>query len=401
MTVCTLRNIALKLYKYFLIEDQRARLMRSIHNPKGRVRDILEISKRTMNRWLNQAEGDSTRKPTRKSGPKSKLDGFDLDVIKREITRLTDKGDLITLRKLKQWLQTNNDIELGKTSLWKAVRKLGFTFRNVSGLRSVLCERENFVGARSEYIRKVRKYREEDFDIVYLDETFVNAHHTVNREWVSKDGSIKRHVPSGKGRRIIVAHAGSENVGFIPQAELVFTSVSTDNRDYHSEMNSDIFEDWIENTLLPALDRPSCIVMDNASYHSLVLPEDKIPTTSTRKEEIQSWLEREKISYDKTALKGEPLSLVRVDKKRKQYKIDKLISQHGHVCLRLPPYHSHLNPIELVWAKVKGEVADKNKTFKLEDMRMITKAALNGVDKSYLHKCVQHVQKNRRRVLDK
>jgi transposase len=56
--------------------------------------------------------------------------------------------------------------------------------------------------------------------------------------------------------------------------------------------------------------------------------------------------------------------------------------------LRLPPYHSHLNPIELVWAKVKGEVAAENKTFKLCDVTTLAYNALSQIDKDYGH-CVK------------
>ena len=37
----------------------------------------------------------------------------------------------------------------------------------------------------------------------------------------------------------------------------------------------------------------------------------------------------------------------------------------------VPPYHSHLNPIAFVWAKIKGAVAKENKTFKLNDVLKI------------------------------
>jgi hypothetical protein len=36
-----------------------------------------------------------------------------------------------------------------------------------------------------------------------------------------------------------------------------------------------------------------------------------------------------------------------------RYKVDDLIEEHGHKVLRLPPYHCHFNPIELVWSQAK------------------------------------------------
>ena len=60
--------------------------------------------------------------------------------------------------------------------------------------------------------------------------------------------------------------------------------------------------------------------------------------------------------------------------------------------MRLPPYHSNLNAIELVWAKIKDEVADKNITFKLSDMKALAANAIANVDKQYWEKCVDHVE---------
>ena len=52
-----------------------------------------------------------------------------------------------------------------------------------------------------------------------------------------------------------------------------------------SEMDGKNFIKWIEEKLVPNLDEPCAIVMDNASYHSMRA--DRFPTTSTRKADIQ------------------------------------------------------------------------------------------------------------------
>lgn len=106
--------------------------------------------------------------------------------------------------------------------------------------------------------------------------------------------------------RYIVLHAGNEE-GFIPEAELIFTSNSK-NSDYHGDMNRQNFLLWFENQLLCNLENPSMIVMDNASYHSTV--KNKPPTSSSTKLEIQNWLNTNNIPYDPTALKLQLLDLV-------------------------------------------------------------------------------------------
>jgi transposase len=56
-------------------------------------------------------------------------------------------------------------------------------------------------------------------------------------------------------------------------------------------------------------------------------------------------------------------------------KIDKIANLHGHEVLRTPVRHCELNPIELIWAQVKGFVAKHNTTFRLKDVKELTYAA--------------------------
>jgi transposase len=39
--------------------------------------------------------------------------------------------------------------------------------------------------------------------------------------------------------------------------------------DHHQEMNSVVFLEWFENQLMPAMNNPSLVVLDNASYHNI------------------------------------------------------------------------------------------------------------------------------------
>jgi transposase len=71
-------------------------------------------------------------------------------------------------------------------------------------------------------------------------------------------------------------------------------------------MNSDLFEGWLEQVLIPALKNPtkSVLLLDNASWH----PKDTIRD---------------------------------------------LVSEYGIKVIFLPPYSPDLNPIEKFWANVK------------------------------------------------
>ena len=77
----------------------------------------------------------------------------------------------------------------------------------------------------------------------------MNAHHNNEYIWVDSDGSGGWKVPSGKGQRLIILHAGGVD-GWVEGADLVFRS-KTNSTDYHDEMNSKHYMEWMTQQLLP------------------------------------------------------------------------------------------------------------------------------------------------------
>lgn len=114
--------------------------------------------------------------------------------------------------------------------------------------------------------------------------------------------------PSEKGSRLIINDAF-----FIPlkrdnmstqefNAKLgtrrsVTHLVNSDNKsyDYHDTMNSECWLEWFETKLLPEVETGTLIHVDRATYHLEVMPETKIPTTSSLKQVQQDWLNKHNI----------------------------------------------------------------------------------------------------------
>jgi len=55
----------------------------------------------------------------------------------------------------------------------------------------------------------------DDRPVVYLDETWVNQNHI----WQDSDNSEGFKVPTGKGSRLIICHAGSGSFGFVQNSK--------------------------------------------------------------------------------------------------------------------------------------------------------------------------------------
>ncbi|GBM76097.1 hypothetical protein AVEN_122563-1 [Araneus ventricosus] len=261
-------------------------------------------------------------------------------------------------------------------------------------------KRPNAVGKRTRLNTDIKLYKEQQKIIYYLDETWVNAGISTTKVW--QDKTIKScsdarrkglstglKGPSGKGGRLIITHVGSER-GFVNDAADIFSSKKT--KDYHEEMDGNHFESWFKSKLIPKLEPNSIIVMDNASYHSV--KEEKLPTQSWRKKDIQEWLTNKNIPWGSDLLKLELLQIVSTVKhKFDGCRIDKIASETGHKVLRLPPYHCELNPIELIWAQVKGYIARQNQTFKLPEVKNLLLEALDKVSGNDWKNAVAHVTK--------
>ncbi|PSN34388.1 hypothetical protein C0J52_22266 [Blattella germanica] len=68
-----------------------------------------------------------------------------------------------------------------------------------------------------------------------------------------------------------------------------------------------------------------------------------------------------------------------------------MAKEQGKLVLRLPTYHCELNPIELIWAQVKGYVARNNKTFNIKDVKRLPVEAVQSVAISQWQNCVKYV----------
>ncbi|XP_074035278.1 uncharacterized protein [Leptinotarsa decemlineata] len=163
-----------------------------------------------------------------------------------------------------------------------------------------------------------------------MEETWVNASRTNPKVWVDETVTSSRRAfldglstgstnPSGKGKRLIICHIGNEN-GFVAEGLWCFESKKTGY--YHEEMNGESFKQWFSK-VLPHLEDNAVIVMDNAPYHSRRL--ENIPTTSSKKVEIQNWLRSKNISFEDSLIRVQLLEIVKERKLEYQkYIVDEM-----------------------------------------------------------------------------
>ncbi|PZC80770.1 hypothetical protein B5X24_HaOG213994 [Helicoverpa armigera] len=90
-------------------------------------------------------------------------------------------------------------------------------------------------------------------------------------------------------------------------------------------------------------------------------------------------------------LKRELLNIVKNHRQR----YDACIRRNGKITKQNCPETAavcELNPIELVWAQVKGNVASHMKTHKMAELKIVLKESIQNIDAEKWKKCIKHVK---------
>lgn len=332
---------------------------------------------------------------------KEKVDECDKTAIRRKVHEFYFNKDLPTLNKLLQ--AVNNDENLPnfkQTTFYSLLKELNFTYTN-----RVLTERDDIIIWRRNYLRSIRRFREEGRHIYYMGETWISSGDVTNK--VSKDETPEKNAflqeeeltaepatPRKKDKGLIVLHIGSA-AGFVSNGLLCFESIKN-TRDHHDEIGGDTFLQWFEN-ILPLLEKKAVIVVNNATYYST--KKENLPNTSWKKTDIIRWLENKGREVLENMTKAELLQIVTHDKdKFDKYVIEEIARANNKKVLRLPPHYCELNPIEIIWAMVKEYVRDNNTTYNLEDVQLLLNQGIEQITAENWCKCIKQVRDEEKKM---
>lgn len=379
-------------------EARRGETHINIHQRNARASDYTGISERTISRIRKECKeaGDSNlstpgKHRHRPSTRNVEIDNFDLHVIRNTIHDFyIVQKQVPTCPKLLAAVKEKIDFPWGVDSLRKILKTMGFRWKKSQNKRKVLMERPDILNWRWRYLKSIRKAREEQKSIVYIDETWIDNNLTYKKCWQSEDVfGVQTYTSSSN--RLIVVHAGCEE-GFVQNTLLIFKS-GLSTGDYHGQMNAENFEKWVKEKLLPNIRSNSLIVLDNAPYHSV--EENKPPTKYSNKSAMITWLERNNVPCRIDMRKVELLDLIAKYKNPGRiFRVDKILQGNGHEVLRLPPYMCEFNPIELAWAKVKRIIRDSNiqSDLSLKNLKEKTEQAFAKVSQEDWKGFCEHVK---------
>ncbi|XP_049869122.1 uncharacterized protein LOC126368921 [Pectinophora gossypiella] len=347
------RRMLFDVFNYFLkqnnITDSHKKTAEATNKSVSTVRRIIKESKKSDGVVAFRTPG----KKRNSVRPVTGINSFDKGVIKRCIHNFLIENELPTLAKLRAKFRSDINFQGSEKSLRRIIKELGFKWKTTENNKKVLIEKSAIRLLRINYLQKLRQYRQQNRPIIYTDESYVHATHISETDGTTK--GLKK--PVSKTQRAVIVHAGSE-AGFVPNALLTFKS-GTESGDNRGVMNFETYEKWIRTQLLPNLPPKSILVLDNATYHNKEY--DVAPNENTKKTDMQTWLSKHGIPFTPDMLKPQLYQLIKSNKDRfKTYSIDKILNEHGHDVLRLPPNHLDLNPIEMVWAAIKAYVSSNN-----------------------------------------
>lgn len=393
------RKTVVQLKRHFDNERQAGQMV-STKDSFGRTAMALGIGVATVKRIISRHKKtgtvltcDSHEPPGRR--PDTTCES--LQVFARDFIRSQNLiGSHVSVEKLRLHIKDKYSIEVNKITLWRALKRWGFTY-GIGRRRNSLKEKEYVIHARRAYLREIRANRFADGSCirpeVYLDETYINKNHSQRCTWYQEEDGPWVNKPSGVGPRLIIVNAIT-SAGWVKGAQLVFEAKKRTG-DYHGQMNWENFSQWFKKQLLPNIPKRSLIILDNARYHN-VFSEDRFPNASVTKEDLRNWLTRNKHPWRDDMLKSELYDECVKIAPTPEFKLDHLASSQGHKILRTPQYHPELQPIEACWAVVKNHMADVC-DFTMSGMRINLPEAFAKVT---INTCAKVIAKVRRREDD-
>jgi len=212
-------------------------------NPNIKIRDCrilisknLGIGQRNVSNVISEYNNKkivtSPSKTRQKKSYKDLYDDLQLNTIRRHIHSFWFNKTIPTIDKILTVIKNDDSLpNISRSNLHNLLKFMDFVYTKRSR-NSALIEKDEIILWRRRFLQSIKKYREEGRHLYYLDETWVNAGDCTSKTWVDNTIKSYRHAflqglttgsqnPSGKGKRLIVLHIGSEDC-FVPGGLLCF-----------------------------------------------------------------------------------------------------------------------------------------------------------------------------------
>lgn len=273
-------------------------------------------------------------------------DDMGMCVLRRQILFYCSNYDQPpTLKIVRDMIREQFNIACSKSSALTILNKLGFYLRNLPGSnRSVLLEDSDVASKRLSFLRRLRDYRTEGREVVYVGGTIIPL------------GTPPSGSPSQMtgGRSLLLVHAG-----YLAELLPLKSMFKFEAANPAQQLSQDTFHSWVAYQLLPFLPKDSVVVFVNVPFSRVL--KDNIPMLQSSKRDIGNCLLGQNIQFSETSSKAELLELyqahVRKDMKSQLW-LESIIEDSGHITLHMPRFLADLNPMEKVWQTLNDQIAE-------------------------------------------
>lgn len=319
-------------------------------------------------------------------------------------------------------VRTKAVANVSASTLRRYLRRNGFKFGKHGKTIHLAKFSKQVAMKKTEYLREYAtlryQAREEGkiFRVWFLDEVAFNVNMQEACTWYDPhDPATIRLAPTGKGQRIVVLGCGGDG-GWLEGSFVTFED-GGEKADYHGTVTSASYMTWAEDRLFPNLPKTdpatgkeilNVIVIDNAAPHTQ-WPDD-VPNSTTSRADNIKWLLEVKGLEELREVLEIPVrkagywdaktvwKKVQEERKGSEYLFDRRGKELGFHVLRLPPYHPELNPIELIWARMKYYARNHVHDYNITEQRKIVDEARDSVDAQLWMSCCLHVDRVRREM---
>jgi len=360
-------------------------------------------------------------------------------LIHRQLHAVTLENTFESCNTLRTALAAELGIVVSKSTVCRWLHALGYVYgkkhfvNQARSYRNALIRRYIY-----KYAAALKEQEHGTAIIVYMDESYIHAHHCSQFLWHSLSSTTKNEVRGdNKGKRIIIMHAmtkdglleveGTEPSNILTElyhsCALIFDEVCVDGitpADYHDTINGDKFIGWMRQRLFPTVQKlypgkKMYLVLDNAKYHHHRGP-DWFAPYNKKKGQLADFLRQRKvgsITVDngriilatkfsanagkaaggptlaqlKTAVKEHLAAHPEINTTVPQ----QLMGDEGYELLYTPPYISDLQPIEMIWAFTKALVArQSHRSRTVQACAVQTREAMDQVTAELCQKQILH-----------
>jgi transposase len=366
-------------------------------------------------------------------------------VILECLREAAEENIYVSLQSIRTRIYTTIDVDVPRSTLHHWMKKMSLVYgkKKLSGLKAKYA-RALIRSYILEYSRVKREEERGNCVLVWMDESYIHAGYCSRFSWhtpVDAKVPTKNRVRGcEKGKRLIIIHAMTkdgmlEEFGGDPSdnleercasAAIVTNKLSAEGyepEDYHDTLNGEKFLQWMKNRLIPAFKKKyprkkMVLILDNAKYHHC-RGGDWVCPNKMKKTELGVFLRMAgvkeikmkdgrvipaaKFTADARGVAGGGPTVKELKQIVSDYVkshpginttlVEQLMKEHKHELLYTPPYESWLQPIELVWARVKHEVATQSRVGRTwQETADQTKAALKTITKELCEKIIKHTE---------